>query len=183
MSDFQNKGYTVVRNAISSDMAALFAQYTLFANSQGRTITDTQVDGSKAAYADPLMESLLLYLQPVIEQNTGLQLFPTYSLYRIYSPGQVLAPHKDRPSCEISMTLCLGYDYKGSDYEYPIFVDGERFVLYPGDLVCYRGVDLTHWREEFKAPASSWHSQVFLHYVDANGPYADFKYDKRNHIG
>jgi hypothetical protein len=49
--------------------------------------------------------------------------------------------------------------------------------------VCYRGVDLKHWREKFIAPEGAWHVQAFLHYVDIDGLYADFKYDKRNSIG
>jgi hypothetical protein len=52
-----------------------------------------------------------------------------------------------------------------------------------GDLVIYRGCEVEHWREEFIAPEGSYHIQVFLHYVDANGPYADYKYDRRPSIG
>jgi hypothetical protein len=40
----------------------------------------------------------------------------------------------------------------------------------------YRGVECPHWRE----PLNGDHvAQVFLHYVDQNGPYAEWKYDKR----
>jgi hypothetical protein len=47
----------------------------------------------------------------------------------------------------------------------------------------YRGCEVEHWREEFRAPQGSYHVQVFLHYVDANGPYSEFKFDKRPFIG
>jgi hypothetical protein len=48
----------------------------------------------------------------------------------------------------------------------------------------YRGCDLDHWRESFdiKDP-DAWQVQGFFHYVDANGPNADFKYDRRESIG
>jgi PKHD-type hydroxylase len=37
-----------------------------------------------------------------------------------------------------------------------------------------------HWREKYTE--GKWQAQVFLHYVDANGKYADWKYDKRNKL-
>jgi PKHD-type hydroxylase len=46
-----------------------------------------------------------------------------------------------------------------------------------GDAVLYRGCEKHHWREPYKE--GQWQAQVFLHYVDANGPHAEWKYDKR----
>jgi hypothetical protein len=179
---FKDNGYTVVRGAVNKEIVDLITQYALFDEMQNFN-PDVQVPGAHVKYADPLMESLLLKLQPIIEENTGLKVYPTYSFYRIYSPGDELVPHKDRPSCELSITISLGYDYKGSDYQWPIFVDGNPVALQPGDLVCYRGVDLPHWREPFVAPEGSWHVQAFLHYVDASGPYSEYKFDNRSSIG
>ena len=53
----------------------------------------------------------------------------------------------------------------------------------PGDLVIYRGCEIEHWREVFEAPKDSFHVQFFCHYVDANGPYAEWENDKRPFIG
>jgi hypothetical protein len=181
--EFLRKGYTVVRGAVSREIVDLATQYALFDEMQDFRPDPMQVVGAHAKYADPVMESLLLKLQPVIENNTGIKVEPTYSFYRVYRPGDELVPHKDRPSCEISITLSLGYDYMGANYTWPIFVDGTPCVLEPGDLVCYRGIDLEHWREKFMAPEGSWHAQTFLHYVDVNGPHAEWKYDKRKSIG
>jgi hypothetical protein len=50
-------------------------------------------------------------------------------------------------------------------------------------MVIYRGRDLKHWREKFNPPEDSWHVQGFFHYVDVNGPYADYKNDGRDTIG
>jgi len=50
-------------------------------------------------------------------------------------------------------------------------------------MLIYRGYDLTHWREKFNPPEDSWHVQGFFHYVDVNGPYADYKNDGRDTIG
>lgn len=183
VEEFKKKGYTLVKNAVDRDLVDFITQYALFDEMQDFTPDTAQVVGAHAKYADPVMETLLLKLHETIENNTGIKVHPTYSFYRVYRPGDELVPHKDRPSCEISITVSLGYDYSGSDYKWPIFVDGVACVLEPGDLVCYRGVDLEHWREKFTAPEGSWHVQAFLHYVDVDGPYADFKYDKRESVG
>jgi predicted 2-oxoglutarate/Fe(II)-dependent dioxygenase YbiX len=50
-----------------------------------------------------------------------------------------------------------------------------------GDAVMYRGCDIYHWREPYKE--GKWQAQVFLHYVDQNGPHAEWKYDKREALG
>jgi len=179
---FEDNGYVLVKNAVSKEIVDLITQYTLFDETVNYN-PDIQVPGAHVKYADPLMESLLIKLQPIIEKNTGKKVYPTYSFYRIYRPGDSLAHHKDRPSCELSITISLGYDYKNSKIKWPIYVDGSAFVLEPGDLVCYRGVDLEHWREVFEAPEGSWHSQAFLHYVDVDGPFSDWKFDKRPELG
>ena len=49
----------------------------------------------------------------------------------------------------------------------------------PGDIVIYKGCEVDHGRpipfEGF------WHSQMFLHYVDRNGKYTSWKYDKETY--
>jgi hypothetical protein len=55
------------------------------------------------------------------------------------------------------------------------------FYLDPGDAVVYKGCEVVHWRE--KADGTEVTAQFMLHYVDQNGPYADFKLDKRASLG
>ena len=56
------------------------------------------------------METLLQYGLQGMRDITGLNLKPTYSYWRLYKTGDELKRHKDRPSCEVSTTLCLGYN-------------------------------------------------------------------------
>jgi hypothetical protein len=181
---FKEKGYCIIKDAISHELRDFITQYALFDEMQDFNPDTQQVVGAHSKYADPAMESMLLSLHKVMEENTGLTLFPTYSFYRVYRPGDVLTPHTDRPSCEISATMCFNYSYDDTKFNWPIFVDNGKLILKPGDMAIYRGCDLKHWRDEFKhLDDAVWHVQGFFHFVDADGPYTDYKYDKRNSVG
>src|SRR5262249_56053835 len=55
--------------------------------------------------------------------------------------------------------------------------DGIKSIeLAPGDALFYRGIEFPHWREPLDGDRAV---QLFLHYVDQNGRYADWKYNKR----
>ena len=131
--------------------------------------------GMKSAYGDPVAEALLFYCKPKIEEQIGKQLRPTYSFWRTYFEGQPLKKHKDRPSCEISVTLCI--DMADDADPWDIFVDAKPFKLQRGEGVVYRGCDQEHWREPLKY---DWHRQIFLHYIDKNGEfYPKYEFDRR----
>jgi hypothetical protein len=180
---FEENGYALIKNAIKPDLRDVITQYALFDEMQDFTPDGHQVPKAHSKYADPAMEAMLLHIHPLMEKYTGLELYPTYSFYRVYRSGDILKPHTDRPSCEISTTVCFNYSYDDSEYTWPIIMDGNKVDMKPGDIVVYRGVDLEHAREEFIPPGDDWHVQAFLHYVDVNGPYANYRYDKRSSVG
>jgi hypothetical protein len=185
---FFSNGYVYIKNAIDKNIADIVSAYSLFDEQQHyklETGETPQIHNSHSSYGDPLMESMLQYMIPFMEENTGLQLYPTYSYYRVYRPGAELLVHTDRPSCEVSTTITLKFDYKeqADTYSWPIFMNGHKCDMNAGDLVIYKGCELAHWREKFTAPAGSYHIQVFLHYVDVNGPFADYKWDGRPSLG
>lgn len=91
---------------------------------------------------------------------------PTYTYVRIYSHGEVLKRHRNRPACEISITLNLK-----KDTEWPIWFqkpNGEEISLElsQGDAVIYLGEIADHWRNVYQGQE---HVQLFLHYVRAEG--------------
>ena len=140
-----------------------------------------QKTGFRDRYADTLMESILLHLQPAMEQASGLRLFPTYSYLRIYETGAVLTRHKDRRACEISASLTLGYDAAEA---WPLWLETRQqqrsILLQPGDMLVYKGREVPHWRDRFDG---NYWIQAFFHYVDADGPLAAYKFDRRSGIG
>ena len=149
---------------------------------QGLTTKDDQCPKSQAIHGSTVFDSLLEQLIPNFEYASGKRLLPTYAYARLYAPGEKLEIHTDRPACEISATLTLGFD----GGVWPIFMgneDGtnaEKIEMSVGDAVLYRGMDVHHWREPYKE--GEWQAQVFLHYVDADGPHAEWKYDKRSKL-
>ena len=174
--DELKKGYKVIKNFLSTEEINLLTDYTRMKHRVNTTQFDLgQSDqGDTMFYGDPATDSLMLNKRKLMEKETGLELLPTYSFWRMYSYLADLKKHKDRPSCEISVTVFIGSDGK---HEWPIYMDGKKIDLKPGDGVIYRGCDIEHWREPYKG---DYHMQVFLHYVDANGKYANHKGDVIN---
>lgn len=181
---FDKKGYQPVKELIDLNLAGIATQYALIDeldnfSSEGN---DAQVKGAHSRYADPLMETLLQMLKPKIEYVTERNLIPTYSYYRVYRKGHELVPHKDRSACEISVTLTLGYNYSQENL-WPMYIENTPIVCEPGDAIIYKGCEVEHWRNPFDCADNTYHVQTFLHYVDANGPFANQALDKRLYIG
>jgi len=140
---------------------------------------DRQIPLSFSHYGVPTCEALLHYLKPQFEEILEKSLDPCYTYSRIYYHKAFMEAHKDRPSCEFSSTINL---FGGE--EWPIYITGysgetSEVILQPGWGIVYNGTECEHWRNE--NPGSNVY-QTFLHYVDANGPYRDFIFDKRQYI-
>tara|TARA_R100000988_G_C3966988_1_gene149359 strand:+ start:435 stop:1001 length:567 start_codon:yes stop_codon:yes gene_type:complete len=171
--------YKKIENFLTEDERNLLVNYTLLKhknNFKDFEIHTFSKMKDTSFYADPAMESLMLIKKARMEKETNLKLEPTYSYWRLYTNNADLRPHKDRPSCEVSVTVMLG----SSGEEWPIYMDGKRVDLKAGEAAVYLGCELEHKRDNFQG---DWHSQVFLHYVDVNGPYIDYKKDKRKDWG
>ena len=118
-------------------------------------------------YGDPATDSILICKLDLMQKETGMELLPTYSFWRMYTYLADLKKHKDRPSCEISVTVKIN----SCGEPWPIFIEGKKIDLENGDGLIYKGCENEHWREEFQG---DWHSQVFLHYVNKNGPHKEW---------
>jgi hypothetical protein len=179
---FAKTGYAVVRSAIPDDQRQFLFNYVLtICGGVASCAGDSQIPGTPFAYGDFAAEALLKTAQPAVENQVGLALYPTYSYLRLYKHGDRLKKHVDRPACEISATLCLGYT---ADSPWPIWLDhsGQAvpITLLAGDMLIYRGIDVPHWREAYTGDRLA---QVFLHYVDRDGPHREWKFDKRERLG
>ena len=208
---FRIDRYQVIKKAVSYELANFIFNYFMLKRDAVKYMyeknihsespllgswSDKQVSNTYSIYADPVMETLMMKVLPVMQKETGMQLIPTYSYARLYKKGDILKRHKDRPSCEISTTLHLGGD------PWPIFIDGTgadnvidehknihkpnapegtKVLLEVGDMLVYSGCELEHWREPFEGDICG---QVFLHYNHVHGPFAEKnRFDRRPMLG
>jgi hypothetical protein len=121
---------------------------------------------------------------------TGRDLLPTYNYFRLYRKDDICRVHSDRPACEHSLSLTLGYsdglvwafeigaepivhpgpienDFEGAPYA--------TIAMRPGDAVLYRGVAHRHGR--VTPNPNRWSAHMFLHWVDRDGPHAAQAFD------
>jgi len=182
--------YQVIKGAINYELANFIFNYFLLKRDAVKFMyennihaqssilgkwDDEQIPNTYSCYGDFVMETLLVKVLPKMQQETGLNLIPTYSYARAYKKGDELKKHKDRPSCEISTTINLGGD------PWPIFIEGTKVLLEVGDMLVYSGCELEHWREPFEGNICG---QVFLHYNHVNGPFDEKnKLDGRPMLG
>ena len=211
------KRYEIVRGAISKELANFIFNYLLLHRDatahlikygviqdkgQGNffgTWKEALIPNTFSKYGDPVIETLLMKLLPVMRKITQRNLIPCYGYVRVYKKGDELVRHFDRESCETSCTLHLGGD------PWKIFIDpsgacgvkkiisaskvivkkkpnkGISLVMKPGDMLAYCGQVMEHWREPFKGNV---HAQTFLHYNDQDGPHGVKNlYDGRAMVG
>jgi len=181
---FQNNKYVFVPNLLDKNNCQDYVLEFKKLIDQGHGIKkDAQCPLSLSLGHCGLFDSLLEQLTPSMEKITGKKLYPTYAYARWYAPGDELKIHKDRPACEISATITLGFE----GGQWPIYVghevnkqDAKQVNMNVGDAVVYKGCELFHWREKYVE--GQWQAQVFVHYVDAEGPNAEWKYDKRDKL-
>ena len=143
---------------------------------------DAQVQGALAVMGhslifDTVAERIWPFLETILEE----ELIPTYSYARLYTNGNELPVHTDRPSCEISLSIQLG---RSHHYSWPIYAGNQRFDLAEGDGMLYSGCTVPHWRNVCAGPDNYYSGQLFCHFVRAQGPYAEYAGDQRwnNHM-
>jgi hypothetical protein len=118
---------------------------------------------------------ILVEKTPEISNVVGELVLPTYTYARWQTTGHELPRHRDRPSCEVSLSVNLKKD---KDWDIWIQKPNKEEVsinLNPGDAVLYLGCQADHWRNKFEG---NEHIQLFLHYVRADGPKAWAFFDK-----
>ena len=210
---FKKNKYTIIKQAISKDLATFIANYfrmqkqvydtckaaryfSPFENILGYyEEPNGQIPNTYSQYANMAMETLLLKCQPDMEKETGLKLYPAYTYARIYKKGDELKRHKDRFSCEISTTMNLGGD------DWPIYlepnsklggvIEGFGYVSKntKGVRVDLKPGDMLVYRgcelEHWREKFKGKECvQVFLHYNNRKTPGAkDNMFDKRPHLG
>jgi hypothetical protein len=178
---FEQNGCTRINNFIDSQTISVVHHYLENRVKRGEwKEIDHRFDTATKFfyYADPLIEVLLESSCGAIEEATNKKLIPTYSYVRAYKPGEKLISHVDREACEVTATINV-VSNGGISPIYTQYKDNvpEEHFLNPGDAVIYKGCEVKHWRNPLTENQMTL--QFMLHYVDKNGPYAEFAYDSR----
>lgn len=143
-------------------------------------------------YHYPMFASFHWGLTAAVERHVGRPLLPTYCYFRRYGKGDICKVHGDRPACEHSLSLTLGYSdglpwplevarrpietpYERADTAFDPAEDAASASMAVGDAVLYRGVHHHHGRT--MPNPNRWSAHLFLHWVEKGGEYADQAFD------
>lgn len=143
-------------------------------------------------YHYPMFAAFHWGLTATVAALVGEELLPSYCYFRVYRQGDICRVHGDRPACEHSLSLTLGY---GDDLPWPLEVarrpvtapferadaafaadeDACAVAMLAGDAVLYQGVHHHHGRTV--PNPNRWSAHLFLHWVAKDGPFADQAFD------
>jgi hypothetical protein len=188
MGEVMQRKFEILRGVIPQDTIGMLSDYYHFMfflrkdfvyreENDGKGKPDVVLPYSKAYYADPLAETILMRVRKLVSEATGIEsIQPTYSFVRLYEKGNYLAPHTDRPACQYSVTLPLM-----QTTPWTIYADGNAIDLEPGDVLLYKGEEVQHWRDPLE---SGYQIQAHLHYIDYSDPnYKEYIFDGRTTVG
>ena len=178
LRDVIGESYKVIRGYIPAEEAIALGKDFIAATDKNGLRSGSNIVGE--AYDDynvPEHAAILSEKVPFINELLGEKVLPSYSFSRVYKNGSNLGKHKDRESCEISLSIHL---YGDKEWAFCINnAEGEpvEVVLQPGDAILYDAPYATHWRPEYEGES---YAQIFHHYVYLNGDYRHLLFD-RNH--
>jgi hypothetical protein len=176
-AQLEQNNFLFVPGFISQEHAQSLQQEFYKLEATGGCLKDLQAPNSPAIYNfKPFLE---LLCQKTHEVSVLIEepVLPTYTYARIYKNGELLKRHRDRPACEVSLTLNIGCDTPWDIGIQKPSGEEVNLNLKPGDAMLYLGCIADHWRD--KPFIGQNYSQVFLHYVRSNGPNAWAYFDKK----
>ena len=164
-------GAFVCKDIVTKDVSNLITHVMLRKAQTEGQIGDDQIPNALTVINHDLwLETVHEKIWPMLEIVLGEKLLPTYTYSRLYSNGDVLKKHTDRPACEVSVTVQLS---RSHHYAWPIYANGQPFYLAEGDGVVYYGCDVDHWRDACNGPEGYYSGQAFFHFVFADGKHAN----------
>jgi hypothetical protein len=175
--ELEQNNFLFVPNFITEEQAQLLQKDLSQLEQTGKYVKDSQAPNSPAIYNFKPFLELLCQKTHEVSKLIEEPVLPTYTYARIYKNGEVLDRHRDRPACEISLTVHIGSDADwGISIQKPSFEEITLNLNF-GDAMLYLGCIADHWRSQPFAGQN--YNQVFLHYVRSNGPCAWAYFDRK----
>ena len=193
MNNLNVTGYTYIPNILSTDVCNLLSkqflmmrdnvmvEYKEHVNDGSYFANDDLISNSYSVYGSLFSDPLLEILRPKIEEITGKKLYSSFSYARVYYTDGEMEAHIDRPSCEYALTITISHD--GTPWDIHLQDYNKNRICATLDVGCgilYHGSKIPHWREPYTGKEQI---QFMLFWVDADGEFSDFKYDKRQLLG
>ena len=130
-------------------------------------------------------------LTSLVAEKVKADLLPSFAFFRLYFAGDICKVHSDRPACEVSLSLTIGYsDSKPWDLSMGTSAEFDRtaitddfgdepfssFSMQPGDGVLYSGPARRHGR--ITPNPNRWSAHLFLFWVGRDGPFRNEAFEK-----
>ncbi len=169
---FQKEKYTVLRGILPPVQLAAFRNYFGELRAAGFMIfNDLQVSLRHAIHNDALSIYFHEQLAPLVSLAVGESVKPSYVYSATYVEDAVLEPHTDRPQCEFTMSMQIGYEPEletGEVSPWALCLDdlhGNKIetFLANGDAMIYKGCELVHYRDALSKNHQS--TSIFFHFV------------------
>lgn len=158
--------YLYIPNFISVRKAKSLSKKFKLDHEENNYPGDGQAPNSACVYGYEPANKLLREKTSELSEILGDDLLPTYAYCRIYTHGEELTPHTDRPACELTVSVNLDADKVWPIYIYDADYNEQEILLNPGDAAVFLGCFMEHWRKPYDG---EFCSQFFLHYVRENG--------------
>jgi len=145
---------------------------------------DRACPSSLSLGGDAALDAVLEWIQPEVSRLVGFDVVPTFSYTRQYAKGEVLARHKDRAACEISVTVSVQIPKEAGPSVVHLKapkLKKTKVEMFEGDGCVYAGTEVEHWRERFRIGG---YIQLFLHFIaKSSSSYPKLMFDGRECLG
>ena len=202
-SKFKDQGYILIEQFLNEDISNFLYGYLMLSQKRLDIVKQEKLENSDNRYGkienntfisngDLVFDSILIGKKSENEWYTGYNLVPTYTTSYIHNRGAELERHTDNSDCEITLSVCLGYDNSKflvnedktiEPIQWPFHIidnQGNEIEVFQkkGDAILYKG-ELEHWRKQFDGTLQG---QLEMHYNDSDGDYNN-QYNKRPYLG
>ena len=181
---FRKRRYLLVKRILPATILEYLKVYYAILMAKNRFCNDSQCPSSLSLGGDAGLDAVLEWIRPEVSRLVGFDLAPTFSYTRQYAKGEVLARHRDRAACEISVTVSIQIP-KGAGpsvvHLKPPNFNETKVEMFEGDGCVYAGTEVEHWRERIRVGG---YIQLFLHFIAKHGRhYPKLMFDGRECLG
>ena len=189
---FKDCGYHIINNFLDESISDFLYGYLMLAQKRLREVENNVIENESqmygefgndtfSIYGDLAFDSILLGKKSELEGYTGVDLLPSFTEAILHKKNSVSSGHTDRENCQISLSVCLGFE---GPKIWPLWIkekNGKKIEvqLKKGDAIVYRETDVESWREPY---AGFQQAQLLIHYSDKNTPNSK-PYDNRVALG